>query len=105
MTSDSARDYQDHVGSLFEVQGTNLQIRLEAVEVFETIVTEGFALQFSGPLQPTLSQGIRALHHSTLGALDLFLVPVMDTRTDARIYEAVFNRLKPSAQAPAKGGA
>jgi hypothetical protein len=48
-----------------------------------------FVLTFSGPAQLTLDQGIHPLAHSTMGQLDLFLVPV-GRDEEAATYEAVF---------------
>lgn len=48
-----------------------------------------FACLFVGPAEPHFEQGIRRLEHETLGALEVFLVPIGPHR-DGMQYEAVF---------------
>jgi hypothetical protein len=50
---------------------------------------EPFALTFTGPALLTLDEGIHPLTHSTMGPLDLFLVPVA-ADPETVTYEAVF---------------
>jgi hypothetical protein len=53
---------------------------------------EQFAIEFVGPLEPFLPQGVYPLNHDHMGTFDLFIVPV--GREDGGFtYEAVFNRL------------
>ena len=50
-----------------------------------------FSLLFvAGPDAPTLSQRLYRLDHASLGALDLFLVPI-GPKNGVMQYEAVFN--------------
>jgi hypothetical protein len=105
MTPDRADHYRPHVGTPFELPGVPFSLVLEAVEAFETSATEGFSLRFTGPQSPLIPQGIRAMEHPSLGQFELFLVPVQDPRTDIHTYEAIFNRLRPPAQASTTGGA
>jgi ribosomal protein S18 acetylase RimI-like enzyme len=68
---------------------------LELVEVSPLRVTpqqEIFALVLRGPVDRLLPQQIYALEHATLGACDLFLVPIRQDPAGI-YYEAVFNRL------------
>ena len=53
--------------------------------------TDPFTLEFVGPPEPAFAQGIRRLEHPTLGALEIFLVPIGLTPDGGRRYEAVFN--------------
>lgn len=48
-----------------------------------------FSLLFRGPMEPVLPQQIYPLRNATLGALDLFLVP-MGPDDEGMCYEAVF---------------
>ncbi len=48
-----------------------------------------FSLEFRGPHDPALEQGIVTVTHPALGDLDLFLVPIGLTPEGAR-YEAAF---------------
>lgn len=50
---------------------------------------EPFSLLFLGPAEPLLPQRIYRLEHRSLGALDIFLVPVGRDGAAAR-YEAAF---------------
>jgi hypothetical protein len=78
-------DFAALTGERFRV-GTS---ELELIEVNEIAREPGgrapFALVFRGGPTPALPQGIRRVEHESLGALDLFLVPVAADR-----YEAVF---------------
>ncbi len=48
-----------------------------------------FSLTFRGPRAPLLAQQIVRLEHATLGAFELFIVPIGVDATGAR-YEAIF---------------
>jgi hypothetical protein len=52
---------------------------------------EPFALEFAGPAQPQLEQGIYRLEHETLGSMEIFLVPIGFDPAGGVRYEAVFN--------------
>ena len=51
---------------------------------------QAFSLIFTAPASPVLPQSIYRVEHASLGALDVFLVPVglRDSRVE---YQAVFN--------------
>lgn len=49
-----------------------------------------FALLFRGPRNPLLPQRMYRFEHETLGAFDLFIVPVAQSEEHCD-YEAVFN--------------
>jgi hypothetical protein len=49
-----------------------------------------FSLIFRGPSEPIVGQGTYRLRHATLGALELFLVPLRPDAAGAR-YQAIFN--------------
>jgi len=82
-------------GGVFElVLGEDRTIPLELSAVLGTGLQgaasrEQFSLHFRGPSTPVLPQKIYRLQHPSLGALDIFLVPI---RRDASgmTYEAVF---------------
>jgi hypothetical protein len=48
-----------------------------------------FRLEFTGPAEPQLPQAIYRLEHATLGALEIFIVPVGRDAASTR-YEAIF---------------
>lgn len=50
----------------------------------------GFSLTFHGPLNPNLPQQIHALHNTTLGDIQIFLVPLGPAGAIFQ-YEAIFN--------------
>jgi hypothetical protein len=49
-----------------------------------------FSLVFRGPHEPLLPQRIYSLRHPSLGALEIFLVPIGPDESGQR-YEAVFS--------------
>ncbi len=56
---------------------------------------EQFSLFFSGPRRDLLPQDVYTVEHETLGAFDVFLVPIC-TRNPAKIdYQAVISRPRP----------
>ena len=48
-----------------------------------------FTLLFRGPAEPLLPQGIYRLEHQSMGALEIFIVPIGQD-ADGVAYEAVF---------------
>ncbi len=54
---------------------------------------EEFALEFRGPLDMFLGQGMHDFKHDQMGQFELFIVPI---KQDAQgfYYEAVFNRIR-----------
>jgi hypothetical protein len=63
---------------------------LAASRQYAAPATEGFVLRFSGVGKP-LSQGTYEFEHSSLGAIQMFIVPLGRAG-----YAAVFNRIKGS---------
>ncbi len=53
---------------------------------------EVFSIVFRAPSDRVLPQHIYCLEHPTMGAFDLFLVPI-EKNKEGVFYEAVFNRL------------
>lgn len=74
--------------------GNALELQLVSVETRGSAgspghVRQAFALLFRGPKANVLVQGIHALNHEELGAMELFLVPV-GPDDEGMLYEAVF---------------
>lgn len=92
--------FSAHVGSSFwlgtganNAPGSELELQLDEVSPAASIQSgrERFALLFSAPQSPKVSQGTHTLRHSALGELAIFLVPVMsDPKDGALHYEAIF---------------
>jgi hypothetical protein len=93
-------DFTPHTGSTFDLVADDARtVSLELSEVKardQASSVEGggrqpFSLLFLARTDaPTLSQHLYHLDHASLGALDLFLVPV-GPKDGAMQYEAVFN--------------
>jgi len=86
-----------------EQLNTPFRVRLTPEQTFALTLTrtqahtstprqEQFSVFFSGPPDQLLPQRIYHLEHETLGALDLFLVPIGRDQEGFQ-YEAVFNRM------------
>ena len=74
----------------------NASVELELVDVSELKFypqQEEFALEFRGPLDIFLDQGVRSFAHEQIGEFELFIVPVRQ-EADGFYYEAVFNRIR-----------
>jgi hypothetical protein len=88
--------FEGHQNSKFLMHyGDSQTAQLELISVKDVGSSERqkqFSLRFLGPSEAPISQGIYRVDHDTLGALDLFLVPI--GRDDSGVtYEAVFNRV------------
>ena len=85
-------DFEHRVGKTFTVQaaGQNLALVLRACQPLPGSRRDGgaFRLEFSGPLNPRLGQGIFPfqIDHDQFG---IFVVPVGETERSTR-YEAVY---------------
>jgi len=74
----------------------NATVELELVEVSELKFypeQEEFALEFRGPLDMFLDQGVRNFAHEKIGEFEMFIVPVRQ-EADGFYYEAIFNRIR-----------
>lgn len=86
-----------HANETFHASGQGLSdakaLLIECRDIVNDDVQETFALVFQMPPDVPAVQGIYQLQNETIGALDLFLVPI---RADEQgLYlEALFNRLK-----------
>ena len=73
--------------------GRTAELRLvSATDVGSSPRQVQFSLIFQGPPDAPRFQSIFRLEHETLGALDLFLVPIGINETGLQ-YEAIFNRI------------
>jgi hypothetical protein len=85
-------DFENRVGKTFTVQaaGHNLPMMLRACQVLPGSKRDGgaFRLEFTGPLNPRLGQGIFSFHidHEQFG---IFIVPIGQSERSMR-YEAVY---------------
>lgn len=81
----SAADFQPLLRQSFRLA----EFDVELVEITEIAREPGgrapFSLVFEGGPTPPLPQGIYAVQHDDLGAIEIFLVPIAPDR-----YEAVF---------------
>lgn len=81
----------------FEIKldsGKSLNLVLaEVSELRESARQERFSLIFKGLGDALLEQHLYSLQHQTLGAFEIFLVPV-GSAPDGFLYQAVFNRLR-----------
>lgn len=92
-------DFMPLIGSTFQIQDQlemTLQLELVEAEKLNDLPTnlesrsESFSLLFKGSEDMMLPQQIYGLHHTHLGELSLFLVPVA-RRDNGICYEAIFN--------------
>ena len=97
MASLTHEEFTQHAGTTFHAEvDENTNVPLDLIEVSELKVhpqQEEFALQFRGPLDMFLDQGVRNFTHDQMGEFELFIVPI---KQDAQgfYYEAIFNRLR-----------
>jgi hypothetical protein len=89
----TAEDFAARIDDDFLVPTSAGEVPLKLVEVrrLGKAIREGgaFSLTFLSPPGPFLPQAVYPLQHPTLGALDLFLVP-LGPKDGGNSYEAVF---------------
>jgi hypothetical protein len=93
----TVESFAPHVGTSFGAEtseGQKVELRLtSARKVMESqaahLQRHPFSLYFTGPPSPLLEQRIYHLTHDSIGAMDLFLVPIGKDAEGYR-YEAVF---------------
>jgi len=90
-------EFTKHVNTKFQVENEeSVPVELELINVSELKLhpqqTE-FSLEFRGPLNTFLSQGVHNLKHDQMGQFELFIGPF---KQDAQgfYYQAVFNNLR-----------
>lgn len=91
----TVEDFQAHVGESFALgeEGRASPLELTGATAARTGLggaRAGFSLLFRGADEPTLPQGVHRVLHPTLGALDIFLVPIGPDAQGMQ-YEAIFN--------------
>lgn len=98
LTGLRAATFRPHVGTAFAVRlsdADDVPLTLvavdEAPEQPHAPRPDPFSLTFTGPAGLGFTQGLYALHHDTLGRLDLFLVPRQPAADGLPRLEAVFN--------------
>ena len=87
--------YRAHVDTDFEIDSGDATIPLRLVRVSDAVIVNGFlqfSLFFHGSASRLLPQGIYVLRHASLGALALFIVPILGSNHERIVYEACFNR-------------
>jgi hypothetical protein len=87
--------FRAQIDTGFEVEHADGPIPLRLASVSDDVVVSGFlqfSLFFHGPPARLLPQGIYVLRHETLGALALFIVPILGSTRERIVYEACFNR-------------
>jgi len=86
------KDFLPRVGKAFEVevQGGRLPLTLHAAQELPSMGRDGgsFRLEFIGPHQPILPQGIYPFHGNG-ERLEIFIVPIGQDTPGTR-YEAIF---------------
>jgi hypothetical protein len=94
----SPATFASEIGTEFKLAGDEqppVALVLDAVELLPVQPgaprAEPFSLVFVGPGQPQLEQRTHALVHSSLGLLEIFLVPIGHDDAGRLRYEAVFN--------------
>jgi hypothetical protein len=89
--------FTQHANTKFQVPiDENTAVELELIEVSELKLhprQEEFSLEFRGPLNMFLGQGVRNFEHEQMGNFELFIVPV-EQDAQGFYYEAVFNRIR-----------
>lgn len=86
----------------------SFEVRAQSHGVIELILTEAkeaksgpatsISLIFQGPEEPVLAQATYTLHHPSLGAFTLFLVPIAGPDPTKRHYQAILSKLEEKQQ-------
>ena len=90
-------EFSKNANTKFHVQADeNTQVDLELITISELKLypqQEEFALEFRGPLDMFLGQGVRDVKHDQMGQFELFIVPIKQDE-QGFYYEAIFNRIR-----------
>ncbi|HEY0722452.1 MAG TPA: hypothetical protein VGD41_00355 [Pyrinomonadaceae bacterium] len=90
-------EFSKHANTNFQVQvdeNTNVELNLVSITELKLYPQqEEFTLEFRGPLNTFLGQGIRNFTHDQMGQFELFIVPVKQDE-QGFYYEVVFNRIR-----------
>jgi len=90
-------EFSKNANTKFRVQvDENTQVELDLIKVSELKLypqQEEFTLEFRGPVDMFLGQGVRDFTHDQMGQFELFIVPIKQDQ-QGFYYEAVFNRLR-----------
>ncbi len=95
MTRRTLHDFSPLVGRTFEVEAGAAKVAIVLVEVTaigspSPVARDSFSLLFQGSDDRLLDQRTYSVFEESLGALQIFLVPVGRTE-QGFLYEAVFN--------------
>ena len=92
-------EFSRNANTKFQVQvDENTQVELDLIAVSELKLypqQEEFTLEFRGPLNAFLGQGVRNFTHEQMGEFELFIVPIKQDE-QGFYYEAIFNRIRKS---------
>lgn len=95
MQTEEREAFAAAIGTGFVVAGTEVELRLVAVERYPEQLhaprRAPFSLIFAGPATPVLRQATWLLEHAELGRREIFLVPIGPGPDGAMRYEAAFN--------------
>ena len=90
-------EFSKHENTKFQAEvDENTHVDLDLIAVSELKLyprQEEFTLEFRGPLEMFLGQGVRNFSHDQMGQFELFIVPI---KQDGQgfYYEAIFNRIR-----------
>ena len=89
--------FSKHVNTIFTMcleAGGRFDLELRSCDVHVANPGhENFSLEFLGPLDAPLVQGIYRLANEQMGDMDIFLVPIA-RESAGTVYEAVFNLVR-----------
>ena len=89
--------FAEHLNTTFRLTGPDsTSLALELVQVTDKDPegpVEQFSLIFQGPATPNYPQGIYPVKHESLGALELFFVPLGPEGSSMR-YQVIFCRMR-----------
>lgn len=90
-------EFSRNANTKFQVQvDEDTQVDLDLIAVSDLKLyprQEEFALEFRGPLNMFLGQGLRNFTHDGLGQFELFIVPIKQDE-QGFYYEVIFNRIR-----------
>ena len=90
-------EFSKNANTKFRVQfDENTQVELDLIAVSDIKLypqQEEFSLEFLGPLNGFLDQGVRNFSHDQMGEFELFIVPIKQDE-HGFYYEVIFNRLR-----------
>ncbi len=95
------RVFAAQLETIFLARHAGEGVAIQLIEVTDERVSRGmrqFSLFFHGPPDRLLPQGLYEFEHAALGALPIFIVPIVGSNSERILYQACFSHSVPEPE-------